>query len=183
MLLKKAEFAAWEEGSPVRPRALHRFTFRKGSEGDKAYKTYFGTPPFVGAEFIKRQTSLGFVCKPGLVVSFHSEPIQRFSEAMERAAKSPDLTTIELQFNGNMAARHVDFAIDRSLTIQAAEIDSICETIADVLTRPLYRLTLSSIRATGLHLAKHRGSLARQSVSAALNLDPAPRFKNSDATA
>lgn len=38
----------------VRPRALHRFTFRKGSEGDRSYRTFVGKPPFVGAAFINR---------------------------------------------------------------------------------------------------------------------------------
>jgi len=53
LLLKQAERDGSKEGlETVRPKARHRFTFRKGREGDKAFKTFFGKPPFVGAEFI-----------------------------------------------------------------------------------------------------------------------------------
>ena len=53
MALKRAEREGAEDPSVrTRPRALHRFTFRKGSEGDRTYETFFGKPPFVGAAFI-----------------------------------------------------------------------------------------------------------------------------------
>ncbi len=55
VLLKRAEReGVGEQAVRMRPRALHRFTFQKGSEGDRTYKTFFGRPPFVGAAFINR---------------------------------------------------------------------------------------------------------------------------------
>lgn len=55
MLLKRAERDGVEDVPlGARPHALHRFTFQKGSQGDRTYKTYFGKPPFVGAAFINK---------------------------------------------------------------------------------------------------------------------------------
>ncbi|MDA1193879.1 MAG: hypothetical protein O2894_01705 [Planctomycetota bacterium] len=60
LMLKQAEKGGAGEGvETVLPRALHRFTFRKGTEGDRAFVTNFGEPPFVGSDFING-LGLGF---------------------------------------------------------------------------------------------------------------------------